>query len=439
MVYSSCHVRMPISLKVCSLVSTTFGIMICTFLIHFEYFKPVWKHNHSRLQDSTLLSVFSAVVHIEDESQITLNVWDGSKDKSYKCCILISKEQLIQVFAKPLNGEYKENLISARQYRCSLSSIQKLLISVAMIPASKKCAMTEQFTNVIYPPKQRTPNRFVIYSVVTQDVSPMQLIEWLEYYKSTGVENIYLVLQLPDAQVMTVLSYYMRNGFLDIQEFPFPLPGRSHDDVDRSFFTTTNDSVRYQLDQDKRVALFHCMEYLRGFGYAANIDVNEFILPQEWKMMFYFLEDTFEKNYPDAAGVKMKRVQSTNYQANPQGKNDSDNIKYSIIHIPGRVLTTSSDMIIPQKNYVVYTLPDDKGVVHYVKHCAAMWIICIKNRSSSTLKLYHSRSELERKCLTIAAKLYLSAYNTKRRYICLTFMSHAETEIIKIMLNICNM
>ncbi|XP_033730172.1 uncharacterized protein LOC117319488 [Pecten maximus] len=416
MVYGSGRLRKPLSFGMCSVLSAVFGLFIYTVLTYSEYIKPISMYSYVPSQDSTLLSVFSAVIDIEDEHKVTLNVWDGTRDMDYKCCILISNAKLVQVLAKPLDSAYEENVISARQYRCSFSSLKGHVISVAMIPASKTCTMSEQFTNVMFPSRPKIVNSFVIYSVLTQEVRPIQLIEWLEYYKSTGVDKIYLVLQLPYAQLMTVLSYYSRNDFLEIKELPFPLPGRSQDTVDRSFMTTMDDLIQRQLDQDKLVGTFHCREYLRGYGYAANIDVNEFILTEKWRVLFYFLEETFEKTYPDAAAVKLRYVQDSHYKSNFKGKNDTERIKYKIIYIPGHVEPTRSDLVIPHTNYHVYTLPEYNGAVYHVGQCSAMWIICIRNRSPSTMKLYRSRTELERKCFAVATKLYLSAYNFKPRY-----------------------
>ncbi|OWF35322.1 uncharacterized protein LOC110443081 [Mizuhopecten yessoensis] len=418
MAYSSGRSRIPLPRGLCFVISTIVGIFIYTIYMNIEYFQPILflKRNYIRLHDSTLLSVFSAVMHIDDQTRITLNVWDGSSNMNYKCCILTSDAQLVQVNAKPLNAPYApydENMLSARQYKCSLSSSKNHVISVAMISASKTCAMTKQFTNVIYPSRPRVSNRFVIYSVLTREVRPIQLVEWLEYYKSVGVDKIYLVLQLPDAQIMTVLSHYLKNGFLEIHEFPFPLPGRSQDDVDRNFAIPTDDAVRRQLDQDKLVAIFHCIEYLRGFGYAAYLDVNEFIVTSEWRMLIYFLEETFERNFPDAAGVNLKYVYIDRDQSNLQVNNRTEQINYRTIHVPGRIQRMSSNIVIPRTNYDVYTIPEDKGVVYLIRHCRAMWIFCIKNHSSSTLKLYHSRTDLERKCLAVAAKLYLNVHHPK--------------------------
>ncbi|XP_069121546.1 uncharacterized protein [Argopecten irradians] len=403
-------------------MTTVVGVSIYLVYSSYIYITSIGIHSPVLSHDSTLLSVFSAVMDIEDEHQIILNVWDGTRDTQYKCCVLTSNAALIQVFAKPLYSAYNENVLSARQYKCIMSSNNGHVTSVAMILTSKTCTVNEEFIDVLYPPKSKqVTNQFVIYSVLTRDVRPMRLIEWFEYYQSIGLDKIYLVLQLPDPQLMSVLSHYIKAGLLELKEFPFPLPGRSQDDVDRNLVTTLDDSLQRQLEQDTLVGILHCMAYLRGFGYVANIDVYDFVLTEKWRMLFHFLEDTFEKIYPNAAVVKLQYVKGAHFKSGTD--NTKGHIEYKVIHIPGRISTKTGDLrsnrtddlLIPHTKYSTYTLPADDGVVYHVGQCSAMWIICIKNHSAITKRMYRTRTDLERKGLSVASKLYLTSYHHKPR------------------------
>lgn len=173
--------------------------------------------------------LYSAVVNfgpgLENASSVTVNVWDGSQNKEFSCCLFhdVQKRNPIQVNAF-IKNNFGYSTLVARQYECSIPRLKKDIIEMGMIVRGKQCYPTMHTVSVTVP-ERHAKSLAICAKIAYGTLSPQRLIEWFEYQRLMGVDKILAMVQYLNDDAYRVLKYYEKNGVLDVDAFPSPLPG----------------------------------------------------------------------------------------------------------------------------------------------------------------------------------------------------------------------
>lgn len=176
------------------------------------------------------LYLYSAVANPDERwgnfTSITINLWDGSQNKKFDCCIF-NKKTMDNFVTKEafIKNDFGYSPFSARQYQCQIPQCIMNATHVGMVEHGTPCSSFMKTIPVFYPSREKG-KLAICAKIAYGTLSPQRLIEWFEYHRLMGVDKVLTMVQYLNEDAYKVLLYYQKLQFGEIDEFPLPLPGK---------------------------------------------------------------------------------------------------------------------------------------------------------------------------------------------------------------------
>lgn len=156
---------------------------------------------------------------------ITINVWDGSQNKAFDCC-LFSKNSIPEYIITQayIKNNFGFSPLEASQYQCEKIHDIRKFTHVGMVERGDPCTLYMTKIPVVYPTRE-IGKMAICAKIAYGSLLPQRLIEWFEYQRLMGVNKVLTMVQYLNDDAYRVLQYYKTIGFGEIDEFPSPLPG----------------------------------------------------------------------------------------------------------------------------------------------------------------------------------------------------------------------
>ncbi|CAC5419446.1 unnamed protein product [Mytilus coruscus] len=354
---------------------------------------------------SETVHIFSAVAQAKRDlnliEYVVLNVLDGSKHSNFDCCIYGDEKLSVHRVKAVVKETYPQNRkfadLKARQYQCNVHNISFQMKHIQLVGKTEFCNSSHIRQPVLYASVKK--NKFAICAKIAYNyLNPLHLIEWFEYQKMMGVDTVLISLQQVNEDAYAVLKYYEREGIAILISFPCKLPG----DIDRGF--SPHKWHYHQSTHDEQVAVYSCKEILQGFDFVAVVDLDEYIVHENFSIYTEMLKSELLPAYPDAASFTL-RVSFFITDWGVSGVEPLITSKYirrskplfnrfKNIYLPNRTATMDTHVVWPMKGYRRIRLRSHNVILYHYRKC--------KNSDNTT-------------------------------DVCMTFSKHNDTKMIKIM------
>lgn len=367
--------------------------------------------------------LYSAVANPDERwgnfTSITINLWDGSQNKKFDCCIF-NKKTMDNFVTKEayIKNNFGYSPFIARQYQCHVPKCIMNATHVGMVERGTPCSIFMTTIPVFYPSREKG-KLALCAKIAYGTLSPQRLIEWFEYHRLMGVDKVLTMVQYLNEDAYKVLLYYQKLQFGEIDDFPLPLPGKLIGFQDRGF-----EEYRFSLPQcshDKQVGVYSCQEKLQGYDYVGVVDFDEYIVHDQLWSYKDILNKELMPKYSNAAGFTFN-VSFFILDWGDTGSGDLYLTKYvqrteprvecfKNIYIPNRVSEVTTHTFTPKTRYKRYLLSEHNTVMHHYRECpnVPQWKNCMTDPRTTDLKMEKIRTEMTKRVK--AVQKYLGIYN----------------------------
>ena len=214
-----------------------------------------------------------------------------------KCCLLLKNQSVLSYMNERRMIWYqvkKQPLFATKSYCPIPTELQSEKPIGASLSLSPYDCFLRIFMKIQYPEIRKRGSIAFCAKIAYGPLPANRLIEWLELQKFVGVDRVMIYFYNLNSAVMRVLKMYMDEGFVDLQPFDIPQP----DDPKRQV-----GEKAAQPFIDEQVAVYDCVERLKGFNYVGIIDFDEIVYTgityrHNLKPLLKYLN----RRYPDASG-----------------------------------------------------------------------------------------------------------------------------------------
>ena len=234
---------------------------------------------------------------------ISLTGWmhESLLQEELLCCLLLKNQSVVSFTNQRRMIWYqvrKQPLFATKSY-CpippELQPEKPIGASLSLPPYGCNLRM---FLKIQYPEIRKPGSLAFCAKIAYGTLSPNSLIEWLELHRFVGVDRVMLYYYNLNFEAMSVLKHYVQEGFVGLQPFDIPQP---------------DDPVRQVGEKaaqpfiDEQVAVYDCLEKLKGFNFVGIIDFDEIMYTgitykHNLKTLFRYLT----RRYADASGFNFK-------------------------------------------------------------------------------------------------------------------------------------
>ena len=162
---------------------------------------------------------------------ISITGWLGEPliDKPLHCCLLLKNRSVVSYLNRRRMMWYqvrRQPLFATKTY-CpippELASEQPIGTSLSL---PEHDCYQKTFMKIQYPQAREQNTLAFCAKIAYGSLHADRLIEWLEVQRYIGVDKVMIYFYNLNTETMHVLKQYMEEGFVELQPFDFPLPGR---------------------------------------------------------------------------------------------------------------------------------------------------------------------------------------------------------------------
>ncbi|XP_076117421.1 uncharacterized protein LOC143085119 isoform X1 [Mytilus galloprovincialis] len=367
---------------------------------------------------SEAVHIISAVAQAKRDSDliefVVLNVLDGSVRSNFDCCIYgdakLSFHRVKAVVKETYPQKRRVVSLKARQYQCFVHNISFLMKHIQLVGKKEFCNSSHIRQPVLYAPVKE--NKFAICAKIAYNyLNPLHIIEWFEYQKMMGVDTVLIALQQVNEDAYAVLKYYEREGIAILISFPCKLPGN----IDRNF--EPHKWNYHQSTHDEQVAVYSCKEILKGFGFVAVVDLDEYIVHKNFSRYTEMFKSELLPAFPDAAAFTLRvsffitdwgvsGVEPLLTSKYIRGSKPIFN-RFKTIYMPNRTATVDTHVVWPIKGYRRIMLRSHNVILYHYRKC--------KNSGNTTDVCMTFAKHGDTKMMNIMFELYDKVVAVKRR------------------------
>ena len=256
---------------------------------------------------------------------ISLTGWmhESLLQEEMQCCLLLKNQSVVSYMNERRMIWYqvrKQPLFATKSYCQIPRELQAEKPVGASLSLNPYGCNLRIFMKIQYPEIRKRGSLGFCAKIAYGTLSPNRLIEWLELHRFVGVDKVMIYYYNLNTEAMSVLRQYVEEGFVGLQPFDIPQP---------------DDPVRQVGEKaaqpfiDEQVAVYDCLEKLKGFNFVGIIDFDEIVYTgvtykHNLKTLFKYLT----RRYPDASGFNFKtEIFITNWMAEANSSTNASSLK----------------------------------------------------------------------------------------------------------------
>ncbi|XP_055866962.1 uncharacterized protein LOC106050629 isoform X1 [Biomphalaria glabrata] len=360
---------------------------------------------------------------------VFLNGWARHNDSmDFKCCFFSSLPEadsqgvtVTEVAARMYNV-YRQWIVDMQnaEFSCSVPTAANATLQFRYVTFVKlTCRDIKDKVMRIEMPEVIPKSVGVCLKVTYGKVNPEKMVEWFEFMKLMKVTRVFTYYFDVEPEVLRVLQYYNKTGFLDLLLIH---PAKSRHGKDRGF---RHPRYSEQAFVDEVMAVNDCKHRMSRFDYVVIMDIDEFILPKGNITTYYDLFKLASNRFPKAGGFQVDayvvmtswgatrdsplhftRYTNRTLEANYDGAHR--NTRW--VFIPQRTFYARNNYVYTRSGFNIAVLPHDISILFHYRNCKRQWVTCNNSTrvTDDIVVKYESRLVENISRMTLTPLLYKS-------------------------------